>query len=182
MEHSDVTNTAMVLEALNAYLPQDRKSELDDRAAKAKTWALALKPACAEDAAARIWVLKAAGATSEEIESAARVLLAVQRPDGGWGPADQTRSDAYTTGVSLYALRSAAGLPATDEKLRRGVGFLLRTQDADGSWYEAKATPAFNNHFDTAFPHGYDQYASFAGTCWATIGLMEMMEGRTAAR
>ena len=30
--------------------------------------------------------------------------------------------------------------------------------------------------------HGYAQYASFAGTCWATIGLLETVENRTASR
>jgi hypothetical protein len=35
-----------------------------------------------------------------------------------------------------------------------------------------RAFPA-NNYFDAGFPHGESQYASFNGTCWATMALLE---------
>lgn len=182
MQHSDVTNTAMVLDVLNAYWPEENRDALEKSRAKARAWALNLKPGCDEDLAARILVLKAAGGTEEEVAAAANKLFEAQRSDGGWGLPGAAQSNAYTTGVSLYALRSAAGIPVTDEKIRRAAAFLLRTQDEDGSWYVAKAVPALNIHFSTTFPHGFDQFASFAGTCWATMGLMEMLETQTASR
>ncbi len=175
MQHSDVTNTAIVLDALNAYWPKEKMADLQGRKTKAKAWVLKIKPSCDEDLAARILVLKETGADQQQIASAVEFLGKAQRKDGGWGLPSSTQSDAYTTGLSLYALRAAANLPVSDERVRNAVAFLLRTQDEDGSWYVAKATKAFNNHFDTTFPNGFDQFASFAGTCWATIGLMQVM-------
>lgn len=175
MQHSDVTNTAIVLDALNAYWPKEKMADLEGRKAKAKAWVLKMKPACDEDLAARILVLKETAGDQQQIASAVELLGNAQRKDGGWGLPTTTQSDAYTTGLSLYALRAAANLPVSDEKVQKAVAFLLRTQDEDGSWYVAKATKAINNHFDTTFPNGYDQFASFAGTCWAAIGLMQVM-------
>ncbi len=55
---------------------------------------------------------------------------------------------------------------------QRGVRFLLRTQEADGSWFVNKRAIPLNNYFDTGFPHGQSQYASFNATCWATMALL----------
>lgn len=182
MQHSNFTTTAMALEVVKAYWPADKKAELDRRMAKAQAWLTNTKPQCAEDMASRVWGLKVTGANAEEIATAAKQLMNAQRTDGGWGFPNVARSDAYTTGISLYALRKAAEIPATSEPIRRAVKYLIRTQDEDGTWYVAKATQAYNNHFDASFPHGYAQYASFAGTCWAVLGLLETMEDRTASR
>src|SRR5882724_7357792 len=108
MQHSSVMNTFMVLRMLKAYLPTDRKEEMERRIAKAKAWTLGMKPTSAEDLAARVLALKAAGGDAKEIGPATRQLVAAQRRDGGWGVPNSSQSDAYTTGVSLYALRTAA--------------------------------------------------------------------------
>ena len=92
---------------------------------------------------------------------------------GAVGP---TRSDAYGTGQALYALNQAGGVPATHEAYRRGVNFLLRTQDEDGSWYVSKRAMPANNYLDAGFPHGESQYASFNATCWATMALSQAVD------
>ncbi|MEP6755922.1 MAG: ankyrin repeat domain-containing protein [Chthonomonadales bacterium] len=182
MQHSNVTTTAMVLDILNFYYPADKGAQLATIASKAKKWVLTMKPTCAEDRASKLSVLKAAGGSESEIGAAAQELFTVQRSDGGWGTAEAMHSDAYTTGLSLHALKTAGAVSSTNPKVQKAVAYLLRTQDADGSWFVAKTTPAFNNHFDASFPHGYSQYSSFAGTCWATIGLMDVMDVRSASR
>ena len=176
MQQSNVTTTAMVLQALNVYWPADRKKELDRRIATAHTWLSEVKPEDAEGMASRLMGLKAAGADTKEVAAASQILLDAQASDGGWKVHGAPRSDAYTTGLSLYALRTAASTPSESPSIKRAVEFLLRTQDEDGSWYVSKVTGAYNNHFDGGFPHGYSQYASFAGTCWALRGLLETLD------
>ncbi len=182
MQISSVTSTALALPLITSYWPEDSKDKMERRVAKAKAWLLSVKPRSAEDMAARVLGLKAAGADESAVSQAAAQLLAAQRQDGGWRAPGAANSDAYTTGLGLYALRTAAGLPSDDAAIGRAVDFLVRTQDEDGTWYVPKVTTAFNNHFDAAFPHGYSQYSSFAGTCWATLGLLETLERRTAQK
>ncbi len=182
MQKSNVMTTALALQALNVYWPEEMKSDFERRAANATAWLNSVKLRSSEDMAARVLGLKAAGADPQVVAKAAQLLLSTQRPDGGWRFPNAPGSDAYTTGLSLYTLRTAAGLPADSAAVHRAVDFLRRTQDEDGTWYVAKATEAYNNHFDAAFPHGYSQYASFAGTCWAVLGLLESVESRTASR
>ncbi len=67
-------------------------------------------------------------------------------------------------------------MPVTDAAYRRGVSYLLRTQDEDGTGFVTKRAIPANNYFDAGFPHGESQYASFNGTCWATMALMETVQ------
>ena len=64
-------------------------------------------------------------------------------------------------------------MPVSDPVSQRGVQFLLRTQDEDGSWFVPKRVEPRNLFFDAAFPHGEAQYASFNATCWATMALVQ---------
>lgn len=175
MEHSDVMTTGLTLSILKAYWPQDQGDEFRKIASRAKAWATSSKPTSAEDLAGRLLVLSEVGDDANQIPATAESLMKAQRPDGGWGIPQRQVSDSYTTGACIYALRTAAKVDANSPTLKKAKAFLIRTQEDDGSWYEPKLTPAYNNHFDSAFPHGYDQFASFAGTCWATIGLLSLM-------
>ena len=74
--------------------------------------------------------------------------------------------------MALYALKMS-GVESSDAAFQRGVRFLLRTQDEDGSWYVNKRAIPANSYFDAGFPHGESQYISFAATCWAVMALME---------
>jgi squalene-hopene/tetraprenyl-beta-curcumene cyclase len=99
-------------------------------------------------------------------------LLALQRPDGGWNlpslgswkrrngkPNDpNAASDGYATGLVVFVLREA-GVPATDEHLRRGVAWLKANQRASGGWF----TRSLNND--------RDHFISHAGTAFAVLAL-----------
>jgi squalene-hopene/tetraprenyl-beta-curcumene cyclase len=83
-----------------------------------------------------------------EREQTIKDLLALQRADGGWSlpslgdwkrrdgrPNDkQAPSDGYATGLVVYVLRQA-GVPATQESLRRGAHWLKTNQRASGRWF-----------------------------------------------
>jgi hypothetical protein len=171
MEHSDLLTTGLTLEVLNTYWPQNGADELKNISERARKWAMTTKANSAEDLAGRLLVLAQTGGATP---GALGDLMSCQRPDGGWASDRRKVADAYTTGVCLYVARNYGKLASGDGRLKRAVSFLVRTQEDDGSWYEPKLVQAYNNHFDAAFPFGYDQYASFAGTCWATIGLLSM--------
>src|SRR5437667_9864718 len=99
-----------------------------------------------------------------------RQLRGTQRPDGGWSDLPSTPSTPYATGKSLVALQ-IGGLSASDPAYERGIKFLLRTQQEDGSWYVKTRALGFQPYFDASFPHGYDQWMSAAGASWATMAL-----------
>jgi squalene cyclase len=100
----------------------------------------------------------------------AQQILAKQRPDGGWAQTDELQSDAYATGQVLYALREL-GTPAGDAALQRGVSYLVRTQEADGSWHVRNRAMKLQPYFESGFPYEHDQWISAAATAWATMAL-----------
>jgi hypothetical protein len=102
--------------------------------------------------------------------SRTKELLAQQRADGGWGQSQYLETDAYATGLVLYALHEL-GIPATDPAFRRGVDFLLRTQKADGTWYVKNRAMKLQPYFESGFPYEHDQWISSAATAWASMAL-----------
>ncbi|HLK60181.1 MAG TPA: ankyrin repeat domain-containing protein [Chthonomonadaceae bacterium] len=91
-------------------------------------------------------------------------------------------SDAYATGMALYALHVGGELSTDDPAYQRGIQFLLRTQDEDGSWYVNKLANPANIYLDAGFPHGESQYTSFAATCWAAMALAQGQESTQSAQ
>lgn len=172
MQSSYFSFTAYTIKAMDAYGSKDNAGEIQGHIAKAQQWLLAAKPQNSEDRASKLLGLKWSGADDKDLKDAAAAILADQRPDGGWSQLADLHSDAYATGQALYALHEGAGVPVTDAAYKRGVNFLLRTQDDDGTWYVSKRAMPANNYFDAGFPHGESQFASFNGTCWATLALL----------
>jgi len=171
MQSSHVTTTALIAQVLHTYGAPGQTAEALNRA---KHWLLTTPTPTSEDKAARLLGSMWAGATSKEREKPVRELLAAQRPDGGWAvEPNASSSDAYATGMALYALHLAGGMPTSAPAYQNGTRFLLRTQDEDGSWYLNKRCNPANTYFDAGFPNGVSQYASFAATCWATLALMQ---------
>ena len=89
----------------------------------------------------------------ETIQRAVKWLLAMQSKDGGWAAFDVDNNWEFLssvpfadhnamldptcpdiTGRVLEAI-AACGLPGDHAAVRRGVEFLVRSQEADGSWY-----------------------------------------------
>jgi hypothetical protein len=112
------------------------------------------------------------GENQEATQQAMRELLATQKPDGGWSDIDTMESSAYATGRALHALR-VAGLSASNQAYERGVQYLLKTQQEDGSWFVQSRAMTFQPYFDSGFPHGYNQWISAAATSWATLALTQ---------
>jgi len=96
-------------------------------------------------------------------------LRKLQHDDGGWGWLHADPSDAFGTGLALYAF-TRSGLAADDMAIRRGRDYLLRTQNKDGSW-STKSTLA--RHRSRVLPT-----SQHWATAWATLALMFTMDGR----
>ncbi len=113
--------------------------------------------------------LEAAGLEPREpmVRRAVSWLESVQRDDGGWGEDNYSyfdaslrgraqRSTSYQTAWALLGLLAAG--EGDSAAVRRGVGFLIATQRADGSWYDPEFTaPGFPRVFYLKY-HGYSRY------------------------
>lgn len=178
--HSRFTATAVSANGMRLYLPEQFNDEKTARLARAREWLLRNQPRTTEDSTFRLLGLKWTGADETVRQKAARILLAEQRTDGGWAQLPVGASDAFATGEVLYALHHAAGLPTSDAAYQRGVSFLLKAQEADGSWQvksrlhpPAPVSPPFVNVEFPPFQH--DQFISIMATSWATTALLQAL-------
>jgi ankyrin repeat protein len=172
LESSDVQVTAASIRSLAAYAPKSRQAEYRSAVERAVRWLEGAEPASTEDHAFQILGLIWGGGSRETIRRSASRLLALQRPDGGWGQIPQLGSDAYATGQALVALRQAGMAGAENAQYRRGVQYLMQSQLEDGSWLVRTRAPSFQPYFESDFPHGYDQFISAAATNWAVMALL----------
>ena len=124
-----------------------------------------------DDAAMKVLALRYTGATEAELGAAARNLESLQRADGGWGGNPNLAPDAYSTGLAIFALSAGRRDATPAPSYGRGAAWLLRNQEADGSWHVRSRAAKFQPYFESGFPHGADQWISSAGTAWAVAGL-----------
>jgi squalene-hopene/tetraprenyl-beta-curcumene cyclase len=109
--------------------------------------------------------------TDEEKAATVAQLLALQKPDGGWGlatlgnwkrsddlPQDLETSDGYGTGFVLFVLRRS-GMAPSEEPLKRGIAWLKSHQRESGRWF----TRSLNQ--DSM------HYITHAGTAMAVMAL-----------
>jgi hypothetical protein len=150
------------------YMIPARRRKFEDRIRRAARWLETSAPRSTNELAWQLPGLRRGN--DPTARTALRELLAMQRQDGGWAQTSYWRSDAYGTGLALYALHQA-GVPSEKFAYQRGVYYLLDTQQPDGSWHVASRSPKFQPYFESGFPHGQDQWISQAGTAWAAIAL-----------
>jgi squalene cyclase len=105
------------------------------------------------------------------LKALAQPILERQRADGGWAQRDELASDAYSTGMTLWALAETGAIRPGDDVYRRGVRFLLSTQHPDGLWFVASRAVKLQPYFEGGFPYGSDQWISSMATGWAANAL-----------
>jgi hypothetical protein len=171
IEYSDFTTTAITAHAIQLYAPKGRTNEIGKRVARAREWLVKATPVTSEERAYQLLGLVWSRANKQDVEKAAKSLLAQQRPDGGWSQIATLSSDAYATGQALFALAQGGILATNDPAYQRGVNYLLKTQLGDGSWFVQTRAIGFQRYFESGFPHGKSQFISAAGTSWATLAL-----------
>lgn len=179
LEDSRFSVTALAVRGLDNYAPAGRRSEMTARIARARAWLERTTPVTSEDRASHLLGLAWAGSDDQHRQAAARAILDAQQSDGGWAQLAGRSSDAYATGQALVALHDGAGLAPTAPAFQRGVAFLLQSQRDDGSWHVPTRRRLPGIPFvDSEFPHGEDQFISYAGTAWAVTALVLAAEPR----
>src|SRR5262249_3920973 len=129
----------------------------------------------------RLWSVHLLGGKPDEIKAARSAVLADQREDGGWAQLDSMKSDAYATGQALFVLQDT-GLATTDAAYQRGVQFLLKTQEKDGSWLVVTRSRPIQTMFDNGDPHGKNQFISTPATGGALADLAKPQPARAAKK
>jgi ankyrin repeat protein len=182
IESSDFEVTAATMRSLQAYAPPARGVEYAQAVARGARWLASATPTSTEDRAFQLLGLAWAGGDRTTITRLGQALLREQRADGGWSPIGPSAmpANAYSTGQALTALREAGVVPISAPAYRRGVQYLLDTQQADGSWLVRNRTAPVQAFFESDFPHGRDQFVSVAGTNWATMALIPVAVADTA--
>jgi hypothetical protein len=115
---------------------------------RADGWLRRLTPEAVLEASA---VLIGLGRADDPAATTARqraldILRRGQGPDGGWGPYLSSQSESFDTAVAMRALRSVGDNSSLVEPvftmaewraaIGRGRDYLVRQQEADGSWVE----------------------------------------------
>lgn len=179
LEASPFTPAAFVTRVLALYGPEGRAEEMRQRIRQVREWLTRSEPRDNEDRTMRLLGLAWSGADGATVQAAAADLLHSQCVDGGWAQIASRGSDAYATGQALTVLQQVGGLDTGDPAFQRGIAFLLRTRQPDGSWHVVtrRRAPGLR-YFETGFPHGEDQFISCAATAWATMALSAAIDPR----
>jgi ankyrin repeat protein len=178
IQDNDFSRTAMGIRALKTYGTPGRAVEMKERIERAKQWLLHANPVTTEDFDMRLSGVAAAGASVSDLRKLAEPILAKQRPDGGFAQRDGFASDAYATGMTLWTLANAGVVQPNQDVYRKGVKFLLATQNSDGSWHVSSRATKFQIYFESGFPHGHDQWISTMATGWAASALSLAIDGK----
>jgi squalene-hopene/tetraprenyl-beta-curcumene cyclase len=114
----------------------------------------------------------------EEQKKVVEELLALERPGGGWAVAsflpwkradgkeqDLLSSDGYGTGFVIHLAR-LGGIPASDERLERGIAWIKTHQRESGRWYTRSLNKDGRN------------FLTHAGTAFALLALHSCGEDR----
>jgi Prenyltransferase and squalene oxidase repeat len=176
LEYSRIASTALAIRAMQLYGPPGLKSPFDERSERASQWLLATEPSSNHDQAFRLLGLHWAGADKKWIEAQADALLKTQRAEGGWSQHPTMESDAFATGLTLYALHVGGDVASSHKAYQRGVAYLLKTQLDDGSWHVKTRSFPFQTYFESGFPHGPDQWISAHATGFATVALIRSLD------
>lgn len=172
MEYYSMSLTAMAVKNMQAYMPEGLRAEATQKIDKARTWMMNTVPVANEEKAYQLLGLTWCNADKAFIKQQGKKLLAAQQDDGGWSQLTTLPTDAYATGQSLYALFASGIITTNDPSFNKGISFLLRNQQPDGSWHVKTRSYPFVPFVDSGFPHQADQFISAAGSNWATIALL----------
>lgn len=146
---------------LMTLLALGREGPAGEARARAEAW-LRQRPAGSLQAQTlRLMVATRSGAPEA---SAIEAILKAQNPDGGWSQTPAMPSDAYATGMALFALAETG---TTGRAIDEARDFLVRTQTEDGCW-TMTSRPAKEGDG----PAKDLRPITYTGTAWATLGLL----------
>jgi len=169
--------TTLALLALAAPAAPDLGPEGKTAREKGLAWLSSSKTdETAQGAALKLILWRRLARPATEQEPLLKKVLALQNPDGGWSQTKDLPSDAYATGQSLYAL-AEAGYPLSDPAVEKARTFLVKSQQADGSWaMSSRPNPRDGKSAKNLAP------ITYSGSAWAVLGLMRTAQPPTRPR
>ena len=173
-EGSTFTSTYLALRSLEDFGNDQNEDRIESATARAAEWLKTAEPVSTEDHVFYVLALRYANVDPQILDGVVDELKKGQRKDGGWSQLESMESDAYATATVMYALNQS-GVGVTDSVWLRGQEFLLNSQLEDGSWHVVSRSKPFQKYFESAFPHGKDQFISTTATAWATIALLHSL-------
>lgn len=176
IQSSDVGATALAIKGLKNYRLPGCAIEIERSIDRARKWLLRAKPVTNEEQAYQLLGLSWAEARPARIRKLALELSKSQRPDGGWAQLAGLESDAYATGLSLFALLGSGSVSAEDATVRRGLEFLLKTQAPDGTWHVRTRSFPFQPTMRSGFPYSRDSWISATGSSWAAMAIASALK------
>jgi ankyrin repeat protein len=174
MMSSDITATALSIHAIKCYGWRGRKEEFAASIERARRWLWTVKAQTNEEAIFQLLGLRWAGESTQMMTCMIGWLRQLQRKDGGWSQLPTLGSDTYATGQALYTLAQFVKDPLNDPAWRRGLRFLLESQEDDGTWHVARRAFPFQPTMNSGFPHHRDSWISAAATSWAALALTQV--------
>jgi hypothetical protein len=171
----DFTSTALVMNALITFAPRVQAADTTQRIDRARAWLLQSNPQTTQERTFHLLGLVWSKADARAISTAKSGLLALQAKNGGWSQISTMTTDAYATGMSLYALYNA-GVGVRSAAYQNGLRYLLDTQAADGTWHVRTRSLPFQPYFISGYPYDHDQWISAAGAAYATLAIAAAVE------
>jgi len=175
LEESSVAVTVLAVRGMQQYVGKSQKTDVDKAIARAKSWLADVKPQSQEDRNMLLWSVKLIGGEKTKLAAYRKDVLKTQQPDGGWSQKPGMKSDAYATGQTVFVLLQTGLLP-TSPAVRKGLAYLSKTQQQDGSWFVKTRSKPVQKYFDNGDPHGKSQFISISATAWATAALADSMK------
>ena len=172
----DFTTTAFMIRALSIYGAPAEAADTAARIERARNWMQKTAADRTQERAFKLLGLSWARADRGAIEAAIDALRDLQRPDGGWGQLPAMPTDAYASGMALYAL-SEAGVAAGDQTYQSGLKYLLSTQASDGTWHVRTRALPIQPYFESGYPYEHDQWISGAAAAYATMAISAAVDG-----
>ncbi len=170
LEETDVTATFLASYYMDRY-SQDQE-EVKASIKRARAWIASAELVSQEARNFQMLAAAKMGESKARIEELQAHILKDQHADGGWSQLEEMASDAYATGQTLFILQeTGAGSIEAASAIERGVAFLLKTREADGSWHVVSRSTPIQTLFDNGDPHGTDQFISTPATAWAVAAL-----------
>ncbi len=175
INESQITDTAWIIMALAGQTGPDAPESQRLALSKAIAWFGAAKPAGNhQEKVLKVLLVARSGKPLENVRTTIDELFAMQRVDGGWSQTvPESKSDAFATGQTLYAL-SLAGYSAERPEIKRAIDFLVATQKPDGSW------PMISRSTPDGSPGSANLLTPIecAACSWATLGLVRLAPKR----
>lgn len=176
-EESRLFVTALSLRGLQRFARDEHVMPSRQATAQAFAWVHFASPESLDDHAgkllAHVWSTDPTRSPDERLAllvSLRARLLSLQQEDDGWAQRAGMASDAYATGLALWAL-AESGASTRSPPYLRGATWLVKSQRTDGSWRVTSRCEPVQTYFDNGDPHGEDQFLSMMATGWAAAAL-----------